>query len=257
MDDNNLAQAGGSSAQGAAEQDDANQDDANQGGANQDGADHGADEQDDAEQDADEQDDDEQDADDQGAVNQNVLNAVGVQAQGNAAGAVAQQAPLPQAVVAGNAAGGPQNAVAGAQNAVAGGAQNAPAAQPIRSLEPGEIKEILRAKVCEQCPNYSKNYENECELMFRVLSFINYEGGNEYQLAIAGWSGTDYKNVIFCECCYAYAIDVEESDNALILHALRSPHCEFLKGVKISDDVKNDVDTQDMLKRCWRESLNY
>lgn len=115
-----------------------------------------------------------------------------------------------------------------------------------------KITKTVQAKVREPFEMYSPTAAEiyEANLLSRALSFANYTGDNEYELAIAGWSGTDHGNIIMCENCLAYAKDVEISDNAILLHKIISPDCEFVREVKLSDEIINDVDTQEMISRC-------
>ena len=121
-------------------------------------------------------------------------------------------------------------------------------------------QKIIREKVCAplfELQSPTRKEVEESDLMFRVLSFANYTGDNEYELALAGWSGTDHENIIFCDNCYAQAMDTYGADNVLHLHKLISPDCDFVKYVAITDDIRNDVDTKEMLSRCRIENFYY
>jgi len=131
-------------------------------------------------------------------------------------------------------------------------------ANGLSHMDDDEADRIVRNKVSQPFVEYPTPLEiYESELLFRVLSFANYTGDNEYELALAGWSGTDRENVVFCANCYAYAVDSDSSDDVLTVHALISPHCQFVKNVVVTDQKKNDIDVLEMLSRCKRESLNY
>lgn len=119
------------------------------------------------------------------------------------------------------------------------------------------IERIINRQVGELPAPLSQKDIYEHELLFRFLSLANYEHDNEYALACAGWSGTDYKNVIYCATCLLFAQDVEGSDNPLTLHALLSPACEFVRNVKITEAEKNSDETKEMLERCWRQTLEF
>jgi len=122
-----------------------------------------------------------------------------------------------------------------------------------------EAKKVYRNWVREpfdiQIPTREEVYE--ADFMFRVFTFANYTGDNEYELALAGWSGTDHETLIFCENCRVSARDTYGGDNALHLHKLLSPDCEFVKDVVITDEIRNDVDTVEMLSRCRIDNFNY
>jgi Inhibitor of Apoptosis domain len=89
------------------------------------------------------------------------------------------------------------------------------------------------------------------DLADRLCSFEKYSGENHMQLAKAGFCGTNRGNIVFCRECLLYAQDVEESDDAMLIHKICSPDCDFTKHwEKVSQSDQENEDTIEMIDRC-------
>lgn len=86
------------------------------------------------------------------------------------------------------------------------------------------------------------------ELLHRYCSFEKLPTENIFELALAGFSATRFKDIIYCDECLAHITDWEVCDNLLLLHKILSPSCLFVKGYKLTEELITN--NSEMVQRC-------